>query len=437
MWLLAFVPLLASEPETLVSSRLIHVRREPSSSSALRGTIPANEPFRVFARVEGKGCDGGWALVEAEGYTCLTWATPTEEPPVALPRLLAFDPPTPDEYWSYRETGTWERDPPESAEELLPLIYGKRWRRWSAPTWPSLRDYERGRPSEEQLDTTRKHGFAREVQTERGTVLVKADGTTVPLDKVYVYPTSRFQGRNLVDNPLPADILPAWVFRYDGGRVRLAPDRDAEIAATLAHLQHLIVDATPASPDSRWWRIPNGAGPGIDGYVDSEQDIRRWYEAPPPAEVSEDQIWIDIERSQQVLAVRQGARLLYVTLISSGTSGRWESPRGLYEVYDQMIWGDMASLEGAEEQYHVEKVPWIAHFYPRLALHGAFWHWGFGHKVSHGCINLAPRDADWIMDQIKPALPDGWQAVYLKPDEPGTLLRIREGDAEPPDKRKR
>lgn len=436
-WTLLFASLALGQ-ELRTASRTLTVRQSPSAAAAVRGTIPGGASFRVLAQqAPGGGCKAAWGELEGKGFVCLADTEPGGEEPVVLPVLLPFDPPTPDEYAAYRESNTWPRDPPETAERLLPLIYGKRWRRWQAPVWASPEAYERGLAPTGNLDSSRKHAFVREVQTRRGTVLVKPDGKTVPIEQVYVYPTSRFQGRDMVENPLPADILPAWVFRYEGARVRPAPNPQAEPGRILPHHEHLVVDAQPASPDGRWWRIPNGLGPGMDGYVDSEHDIRRWYPAPPPPEVRPDQVWIDIERSQQVLAVRRGDALLYVTMISSGTAGRWESPRGLYEVYDQLIWGDMASREGADETYYVESVPWIAHFYPRLALHGAYWHWGFGHKVSHGCINLAPRDAARVMSMLEPRLPPGWSSVYLGPGERGTLLRIREGAAEPPDKRKR
>ena len=46
-----------------------------------------------------------------------------------------------------------------------------------------------------------------------------------------------------------------------------------------------------------------------------------------------------------------------------------------------------------------------------VALHGAFWHDGFGQRRSHGCVNLAPADAQFIFDFAPPELPTGWRSV--------------------------
>ncbi len=60
-----------------------------------------------------------------------------------------------------------------------------------------------------------------------------------------------------------------------------------------------------------------------------------------------------------------------------------------------------------------------------VALHGAFWHRDFGRVRSHGCVNLAPRDAQWIFDFTSPHLPEGWSAVLPTPLERGTAVRVR------------
>ena len=36
---------------------------------------------------------------------------------------------------------------------------------------------------------------------------------------------------------------------------------------------------------------------------------------------------------------------------------------------------------------------------------------GFGKPRSHGCINLAPRDAQTIFGKTLPALPSGWHGM--------------------------
>lgn len=46
--------------------------------------------------------------------------------------------------------------------------------------------------------------------------------------------------------------------------------------------------------------------------------------------------------------------------------------------------------------YYLEDVPYVMYFYNDYALHGTFWHNNFGTPMSHGCVNLATPDAQWL-----------------------------------------
>ncbi|MGZ8216687.1 L,D-transpeptidase family protein [Methylomagnum sp.] len=62
---------------------------------------------------------------------------------------------------------------------------------------------------------------------------------------------------------------------------------------------------------------------------------------------------------------------------------------------------------GEKGHYVVENVPYAQYFYEDYAFHGAWWHNGFGHPASHGCVNMSTRknnkrwpsaaeDAGWL-----------------------------------------
>jgi lipoprotein-anchoring transpeptidase ErfK/SrfK len=62
---------------------------------------------------------------------------------------------------------------------------------------------------------------------------------------------------------------------------------------------------------------------------------------------------------------------------------------------------------GEKGHYVVEDVPYAQYFYEDYAFHGAWWHNGFGHPASHGCVNMSTRkhnkrwpganeDAGWL-----------------------------------------
>jgi len=413
------------------------IYRTPDGRGPLRGTLVPGESFAVVAHVAGPRCkDGMWGALPAGGFTCLGTTEPSHETPVFQPKLAAFDQPHPDEYFSYIETGTYDRDSVADAEPIVPFIYGKKWRRWRAPAWDSLRDWNAGRGPTHNLEGVPKYHFVEAIDTPRGQVLRRRDGVVVPADQVFIYPIDRFHGRDLEARPVEAGRAAAWVVAYDGVPIRTEPHKDAPVMATLDYHQELTVDSVPVESKGRWWRIPNAIMPGVDGWVPSGTNgIRVLRPITRPPEVGPDELWVDVDRSEQTLALRRGDRLLFATLVSTGEGARWATPRGLYRVYDKSVYGDMKSREDADEPYHVEKVPWVMHFKHRYALHGVFWHWGFGHAASHGCVNLAPRDARYLFARIGPEMGKGWHTTYATPEDPGTHLRVHSGSPEVPDKR--
>lgn len=111
----------------------------------------------------------------------------------------------------------------------------------------------------------------------------------------------------------------------------------------------------------------------------------------------EDHRWISINLYEQTLMVYEEGQLIYATLVSSGLQGWWTQP-GLFQVFSKLE-GDrmMGSFEADRSDfYYLEDVPWNLYYDKARALHGTYWHNGFGYPRSHGCVNLALIDAHWI-----------------------------------------
>lgn len=412
------------------------VYARPVMGTALRGTIGKNEPFAVYDRVPGTGCAGeGWAKVDADGFVCLANTKVSADHPVAQPRLVAFDPPTPDEFFAYRDTGVYHRDPVDASSALTPNVYGKPWRHWEGTLYKDLASYEAGSPSIGKLSKDRKHHFVDAVDTARGTVLVEDNGNVSPADDVWIYPVSRHHGRDLVANPLPDGMWQAWTINYEGALVHRAPSADSEVGAILPHHTPLLVSNVPADASGHWWTVPHALGSGVPGYVEDQETIRHPSPRPDrPPGVRDDEVWIDVDIPQQYLHVYRGDQLIYVSLVATGQVG-FATPRGVYRLTGKNVTWDMSSRPDGPEYYYVEDVPWTMHFRPRYALHGVYWHWGFGRIASHGCVNLSPIDAKWVFDHTDPHLPDGWEAIYPTAEDQGTTVRIRYGTAPVDDKR--
>jgi len=160
------------------------------------------------------------------------------------------------------------------------------------------------------------------------------------------------------------------------------------------------------------------------------QDVRRPSLASPPADLLPQERWIDIELGTQVLTAYQGTTAIFTTLVSTG-KGREDTPlatpKGEHRIWVKLRTTDMSNLEDEEAQryYAIQDVPWVMFFKSGYGLHGAFWHSSFGEVRSHGCVNLAPRDAERLFYWASPRLPVGWSAVLPTPHDLGTRVVIR------------
>ena len=90
----------------------------------------------------------------------------------------------------------------------------------------------------------------------------------------------------------------------------------------------------------------------------------------------------------------------------------------------------MQAPVGAAEAWNVAEVPYSMRFRKNFALHGTYWHDGFGRRRSHGCVNLSPHDAHELYDWTEPSVPDGWTEV--EGDPRGTPVRLRSAYAPDP-----
>lgn len=87
------------------------------------------------------------------------------------------------------------------------------------------------------------------------------------------------------------------------------------------------------------------------------------------------------------------------------------TPVGVHRVQTKLVASSMRDQPQEDEAYSIDDVPWTQYFSGSVALHGAFWHAGFGQVRSHGCVNLSPSDARWLFGFTDPPLPPDWHAV--------------------------
>ncbi|MBK9753118.1 MAG: L,D-transpeptidase [Nannocystis sp.] len=140
--------------------------------------------------------------------------------------------------------------------------------------------------------------------------------------------------------------------------------------------------------------------------------------------------WIDVSLSKQLLVAYEGTRPVYTTLVSTGRKGSkeepYDTPTGRWRINSKHISTTMDGNSASDGNYSIQDVPWTMFFFGSYALHGAFWHKGFGAVRSHGCVNLGPSDARWLFLWTTPFLPEGWHGVNATDESPGSTVIVHE-----------
>ncbi len=106
--------------------------------------------------------------------------------------------------------------------------------------------------------------------------------------------------------------------------------------------------------------------------------------------------WIEVNLSDQKLYAWAGDELEGEFLISSGIS-IYPTVQGVFRMWVRTPSQTMSGgNKAAGTYYSLPNVQWVQYFYGEYALHGAYWHNNFGTPMSHGCVNMAVDDAEWL-----------------------------------------
>jgi lipoprotein-anchoring transpeptidase ErfK/SrfK len=224
----------------------------------------------------------------------------------------------------------------------------------------------------------------------------------------------------LTDQSGASDV--GWVIA-DAARVYRRPGVAAREAPRVSRFTELTILERARHGKASYVRV------GDESWLDArEVTVRR--PATPPAEARPGERWIDVDRTTQILTAYAGTTAAFSTLMSTGKGQEGTAqatPAGTFRLWVKLLSTDMDNLEDEEAGrfYAIQRVPWVMFFKEGYGLHGTFWHQRFGQVRSHGCVNLAPRDAERLFSWTTPHLPVGWTAVLPTEYEPGTLVVVR------------
>ena len=147
-----------------------------------------------------------------------------------------------------------------------------------------------------------------------------------------------------------------------------------------------------------------------DGILLRDTAVRIVERVARPKTVPKNERWIRVDLDRQTLTAYDGEEPVFATLISSGLPDH-ATPTGIFRLHAKHVTATMADNLAADGPYSIEDVPWTMYFSGSYALHAAFWHDRFGHQRSHGCVNIAPRDARWLFFWTAPNLPSAWHGI--------------------------
>jgi lipoprotein-anchoring transpeptidase ErfK/SrfK len=102
--------------------------------------------------------------------------------------------------------------------------------------------------------------------------------------------------------------------------------------------------------------------------------------------------WIQINLSKQQLIAWEGDKVVYGARISSGKKST-PTRVGTFKIQSKL-----KSTRMRGRNYDVPNVPYAMFYEGNYGIHGAYWHKRFGTPVSHGCVNLAPKHAQWLFN---------------------------------------
>jgi lipoprotein-anchoring transpeptidase ErfK/SrfK len=388
-------------PEGTSSARVLKSDQplffEPAPNAARRGSAMKDVGLPIFATRVGAGCSGAWLEVGVQAWVCEDAISFSPNAPIdALTRsAVARSDGLPFRYFFIGPDGSFGYRRVEVADV--------------------------GEP-----DMQLEPGFAVAIVEERvqgGSRYGRTNGGLwLPLRDVGPAHSSLFHGEEV---PKDAAAIPfAWVVA-DRAKIYGKPAPIAPTGEVRTRLESVPFFEERSTFAGKFTRV------GDDAWIASS-DLRHPTIAPPPSEVDAElgEKWIDVDLATQTLVAYEGRRAAFTTLVSTG-KGKGNAynatPTGTFRVWVKLLSSNMDNLEdeNASRNYRMEDVPWVQYFAKGVGLHGAYWHHSFGHVRSHGCVNLAPLDAERLFWWTSPHLPAGWSAVLPTSHELGTIVRVR------------
>lgn len=141
--------------------------------------------------------------------------------------------------------------------------------------------------------------------------------------------------------------------------------------------------------------------------------------------------WIEVDLSEQILKAWEGDHLFLETLVSTGLPGT-PTPQGEFRIWTKLRATRMKGGTG-RLAYNLPNVPYTMFFegsgipgFKGYGLHGTYWHHDFGRVHSHGCVNLPTEIAKQLYYWVGPELAEGKSSIRATAENLGTRIVIHQ-----------
>lgn len=196
---------------------------------------------------------------------------------------------------------------------------------------------------------------------------------------------------------------------FEGGclRVRAGPGMDYPVIERLRNGMILKIAGKVERDGAVWYRVvfdeilqyPERVSG--DWYIAAEyaqillDEGLRTIDDQPRTPVASSTKRIVVNRTTQTLTAFEGDVPVMEEKISTGLE-LTPTPAGTFTIFrktpSRYMQGPIKGI--AEQYYDMPGVPWNLYFtHEGAVIHGAYWHTSFGHRYSHGCVNLPPDKA--------------------------------------------
>jgi hypothetical protein len=366
----------------------------PSASASRRGTAKMGARLPWFGAKRGSGCAARWISVGPLAWICQD-ALAFEASPPLVPGLsteMAAGGGLPFRYYFVGREGTTGYRRLEDAEDVAPD-----------------REFEPGFAVAVVEEGTK--GNAQYAKTHHG--------HWIPMRELVLVTPFEFHGEEISGGKLDF----AWVVE-DRAVVYAAPGGAASrVDPARRRFDKVEILEEKAVKGGGYVRI------GEKAWLRA-RDVRGPRAVAAPSSLRAGERWLDVDLASQTLIAFEGETPVFATIVSTGKGKEGSdsaTPKGEFRIWVKLSSSNMDNLEDddAARYYAIEDVPYVQYFAKGVGLHGAFWHRGFGHERSHGCVNLAPLDAQRLFAFTSPHLPAGWTAALPTAIEGGTLIRVR------------